>query len=172
MAAGEPTLTVVGGLPATGKTTVAGALARQRRAVFVRIDAIEQTIIDQTGLAQPLGPVGYEVGYAITRQQLRLGLDVVAESVNPVRITRDAWRSTATDAGADVVEVEIVCSDPVEHRRRAENRSVDVPGLVLPTWQQILDREYEPWTRSRLVIDTAVTSVEKAVAAIDHTTWS
>ena len=46
---------MVGGLPATGKSTVASALARQAGFTFVRVDRIEQAIIDSTGLRHPLG---------------------------------------------------------------------------------------------------------------------
>jgi hypothetical protein len=42
----------------------------------------------------------------------------------------------------------------------------DVPGLVPPTWQDVVDREYEPWDRDRLVVDTAVTDVEEGVGAV------
>lgn len=69
-----------------------------------------------------------------------------------------------------MVEVEITCSDVDEHRRGVEHRSTDVPGLVLPTWAQICDREYEPWHRPRLVLDTAVLSAPESVATINDAT--
>ena len=84
---GTPILIVVGGLPATGKSTVASALARQTGFTFVRVDRIEQAIIDSS-------------------------------------------------------------------------------GLRLPDWQQITGREYEPWDRGHLVIDTATGTPADAVAAI------
>jgi predicted kinase len=37
---GTPILIVVGGLPATGKSTVAGALVRQTGFAYVRVDRI------------------------------------------------------------------------------------------------------------------------------------
>jgi predicted kinase len=113
-----------------------------------------------------VGALGYEVGYAVAAEQLRHGLDVVAECVNPLAVTRDAWVRAAGRAGAGVLEVELVCSDRGEHRRRAESRAVDIPGLVPPTWQRIVDREYEPWTREHLVLDTAVLSAAECVAEI------
>ncbi|MFF4803820.1 hypothetical protein ACFY1U_36470 [Streptomyces sp. NPDC001351] len=35
------------------------------------------------------------------------------------------------------------------------SRSVDVPDLTSPDWQQVVNREYEPWDRERVVVDTA-----------------
>ena len=162
----RPVLVVVGGLPAVGKTTIAAALARQVGAAFLRVDSIEQAILRATSLVQPLGPVGYVVGYALAGDQLRNGLSVVADSVNPLDLTREAWRETGLSQGASVVEVEVICSDPVEHRRRAERRTVDITDLRLPTWQEIIEREYHAWDRTHLVLDTTVTSVQDCVATI------
>jgi|SRR5450631_4182501 predicted kinase len=159
-------LVVVGGLPAVGKTTIAAALARQVGAAFLRVDSIEQAILRATSLAQPIGPVGYVVGYALAGDQLRNGLSVVADSVNPLALTRQAWRETGLSQGARVVEVEVICSDPVEHRRRAESRTVDITDLRLPTWQEIVAREYHPWDRTHLVLDSAIMSVQDSVDTI------
>jgi predicted kinase/transcriptional regulator with XRE-family HTH domain len=164
--AGAPVLVVVGGLPATGKSTVASALARQAGFAFVRVDRIEQAIIDTAGLRQPLGPVGYTVAYGVAAEQLRHGVSVVAECVNPLGVTRDAWRDVAAGHGARLVEVELVCTDQAAHRERAQTREVDIPGLRLPDWEQITSREYEPWTRGHLVIDAATRTPAEAVAAI------
>jgi len=161
-------LIVVCGLPATGKTTVASALAQAHGAAFVRIDTIEHAIVEWSPLEQPLGPVGYAVGYALAAEQLKLGLDVVVECVNPLIVTRDAWARVGTQASAQLLEVELVCSDRHEHRRRAESRTVDIPGLVLPTWRQIMEREYEPWSRPHLIIDTASRTAPECVALISR----
>jgi predicted kinase len=165
----SPILIVVGGLPGTGKSTVASALARRTGFTFVRVDRIEQAIIDSTELTQPLGPVGYLIAYGVAAEQLRHGISVVAESVNPIGITRDAWRGVAADNRARVLEVELICSDQAVHAGRVRTRDVNIAGLALPTWQQVLDREYEPWDRGHLVIDTAVQSPAAAVGTILET---
>jgi predicted kinase len=75
---------VVSGLPGVGKTTVATRLARRPQTPYVRVDLVEQTIVDWSSLSHPLGPVGYAVAYQLAGQQLTLGLDVVVECVNPI----------------------------------------------------------------------------------------
>ena len=160
----SPLLIALAGLPGSGKSTLAQALAERLRAVWVRIDTIEQAIRD-AGITED-GPAGYIVGYGIAGTNLRLGHIVVADSVNPIAITRDAWRNVATEAGAACLEIEVVCSDPAEHRHRVETRVVNVPGLVPPSWAEVMGREQHPWTRPRLVIDTAGRGIEACVAEV------
>jgi predicted kinase len=109
---------------------------------------------------------GYAVAYALAAEQLALGLDVIVECVNPVAVTRDAWAAIAVDADAGFVEVEVICSDRAEHRRRVLTRGSDVEGLVKPTWDDVLAREYQPWTRPHLLIDSAGTSPDDAARRI------
>ncbi|MER6141898.1 AAA family ATPase [Streptomyces sparsogenes] len=81
-------LIVIGGLPGTGKTTLARLLAARIGAVHLRVDTIEQAIVP------------------------------------------------------------------------------DIPDLPLPNWQQVVDREYEPWERKRVVVDTAGQSPRQSLALL------
>ena len=49
----------------------------------------------------------------------------------------------------------MVCSDRDLHRRRVTGRVSDLAGLTVPTWEEVMKREYEPWTDERLVVDMA-----------------
>jgi predicted kinase len=159
-------LIIFGGLPGTGKTTLARALAEQLGAVFLRIDSIEQALRQSQAFAGSMDDAGYRVAYAVASDNLRLGRTVVADSVNPLQITRTAWRAAATAVGARAVEVEVVCSNAAEHRRRIESRLTDIPSLSLPSWQEVCDREYDPWDRAHIVVDTSEGSVEQALVAL------
>jgi predicted kinase len=156
-------LVIFSGLPGVGKTAVARELARTTGAVHLRIDSIEQAL-RRTG--HRVEGEGYEVAYAVAEDNLRNGRIVVADCVNPWPLTRDAWRAVAARAGVPAVDVEIVCSDAGEHRRRVESRRPDIAGHALPTWQDVIGRDYHAWNRERLVVDTAGSDVATSVRAI------
>lgn len=150
-------LIVFSGRPGAGKTTIARELARRISAVYLRIDSIEAPMLEQ---GWPVEGVGYAAAQAVAEDNLRLGRTVVGDCVNPWPLTRDDWRAVADRTGTPVLEVEIECSDASEHRRRVDSR-----GSAL-TWDDVLARDYRPWSRERLIIDTARLSVDEAVDAI------
>ena len=157
-------LIVFGGLPGTGKTTIARVLAAKLVATYLRIDAIEQALRSADVLRTDVGPSGYAVAQTIAEANLGGSRIVVADCVNPVQASRDGWRAVARRAGARLVEVEIVCSDRQEHERRVRARKQDIPGFVLPSWESVGCVEYQPWDRPNLVLDTAEMSAPEAVA--------
>ena len=160
---GETVLIIFGGLSGTGKTTIARELARQIGAMHLRIDSIEQVIRECASVVPPLDEAGYRIAYAVARDNLGVGRTVVADSVNPLSVTRNAWREVGRCAQARTLEIEVTCSDAHEHRRRVESRTADISGLKLPTWDEVIGREYHPWTRDHMVIDTAGRSVDQSV---------
>ena len=159
-------LIIFGGLPGVGKTTIARELARQIGAMHLRIDAMEQAIRASGVTSQPLNDAGYRVAYAVAEDNLRIGRTVIADSVNPLQLTRDAWLEVANRVPVSFIEIEVNCSDAGEHRRRVETRITDIPGLRLPTWEEVAAREYHAWNREHLVIDTAGRTVAQNVNII------
>ncbi len=150
-----PLLVALAGLPGVGKSVLARRLSVALGACWIRIDTIEQTLRARGWSADAIGATGYDLGGALAADQLRVGRDVVADSVNPVAASRDAWRQVARDVGAGFVEVEVVCADPRVHRQRVEQRIADIRGHVLPTWSAVMAHEYTPWPADGLRVDTA-----------------
>lgn len=159
-------LIILGGLPGAGKSTIAKLVAARRNAVYVRVDEIECALSRHTG--GEVGALGYVAAYAAAVSNLKIGFEVVADSVNAVAESREGWRECARRAGRDFTEVEVICSDTAEHRRRVEKRSADIDGLVLPTWTAVSERPFLPWPSAALQIDTATIAPEAAADMIDR----
>lgn len=149
----KPTLYIFSGLPGSGKTTLSEMLSRRLGAAHLRVDTVEQALRDLCAIE--VQGEGYRISYRIAADNLRLGMSVVADSCNPIALTRREWEQVAVDAEAWYVNVEVQCSNPTEHRRRVETRSSTIPGLRLPTWPEVENREYTPWATDRVVIETA-----------------
>ncbi len=152
-------LYIFSGLPGTGKSTLAKQLAKKKGCVYIRIDAIEDSL-RRTGQTVQKDE-GYQIAYSIAEENLRLGNNVVADSCNPLSLTREAWMDVAECTGSDYTNIEVVCSDKEKHRIRVENRS-----LPHPTWAEVLAREYHGWQDKRIVIDTAHSTPEQNIEAI------
>ncbi|MEK6337290.1 MAG: AAA family ATPase [Acidobacteriota bacterium] len=149
----RPILYIFSGLPGSGKSSLAQMVARERRAVYLRIDTIEQGLRDLCAI-QVQGE-GYRLAHRIAADNLCVGMSVVADSCNPIELTRREWQQVALDALADYVNIEVICSDSSEHRLRAETRGAEVSGLKLPTWNEIENRDYHDWSVERIIVDTA-----------------
>jgi predicted kinase len=134
-------LIVFGGLP--GKTTFAQAVVKKCAAAYLRIDTIEMAIRSSNVLRDDVGPAGYVSAYWVAEENLRLGQAIVADSENALQITRDSWAQVARNALVSLVEVEVVCSDAAELRKRIESRPPDLDGLRPLTWENVCERKYE-----------------------------
>jgi predicted kinase len=157
-------LIVLGGLPGTGKTSLSKELSAQLGAVYLRIDTIEQALLREDALK--VGNEGYLAAYAIAEDNLKTGNIVIADSVNSIPITRDAWHDVARRSGANILEIEVICSDKAEHRRRVEKRTADIPGHKMPAWDEVINRAYHPWQTKDLTLDTSKQSIAEAVEKI------
>lgn len=163
-------LIVLSGLPATGKTAVAAAVARELGAPLLSVDPIDSALADagveETGLP---GQAAYAVVGAIAEENLALGLTVVVDAVNAVGEAKTFWIELARRLGARLLAVEAVLSNPEIHRARLDGRDRDL-SIAEPTWEAVTLRrgEWVAWPFAPLVVDAVeplAANVARVVAA-------
>jgi len=157
----KPILYIFSGLPGSGKTTIAKKAAKRLSAAYFRLDTIEHGLKEVCGL--DVQGEGYRLAYRIVSDNLQVGNNCVVDCCNPWNLTRKEWEQVAAENGCPFVNIEIRCSDESEHRNRAENRESDIPGLKLPSWEEIRYRDYQEWQEEIIVIDTSGRSIEECV---------
>ncbi len=162
----DPTLFIFSGLPGSGKSTLAKELSKATGATFLRIDTIEQAIRDLCNFK--VEGEGYRMSYRIASDNLKLGHNVIADSCNPIELTRKEWNEVTISANANFVNIEVICSEETEHRKRVETRASEVTGLEPPTWEKVANREYHPWVSERIVIDTSKKAIETSTRELLH----
>lgn len=152
----------VSGLPGSGKSTVAENLAKKLSLPVFSIDPIEGAMMRSGISKEATGIAAYEIAMALADEHLKLGHSVVIDAVSPVEAARDMWREVAKTNNAQLVIIEVVCSDEQLHKQRIEKRVRNIKGMAEITWERVQERkrEFEPWQDAHLTLD----SIEDAQA--------
>ena len=163
-------LVVISGLPATGKSAVALAVAEHLHAVHLSIDPVEDAML---GAGLPAGwttgVAAYEAVRVVAETSLALGRSVVVDAVNDSEPARQTWRTAARSTGVPLRFVPLTLTDMTEHRRRLEGRVQGFANVHEPTWEEVLNRAraFEPWSGDHEVVnaDGPVSEVVRDVLA-------
>jgi predicted kinase len=160
-------LVLMTGLPGTGKSTIADAVAYALGACVLSADPIDAAL-STAGVSDEEGRVGYELMKALAREDLNAGRSVVVDAVNPFRFVRQAYRDLgdATHTGTSVIVTQ--CSDVALHRRRIEARhdrgekGIDWAGV------EIQIGYFERFEGECLVLDAVDPASENCAAAVSY----
>ncbi len=168
-------LTVICGLPGSGKTTLARALARGRDVFHCNAD----DWFDHLGFDlwdESLRARVEALQWTVGQQMLRNGVDVVVEWGTWARSERDALREGARALGATV---DLIFLDAPTHDlwRRTSARGQEDPAITeeqLAEWSTIIQRPTTSEFELYDLHETAEVGVgfEAEVAALETAMWS
>lgn len=144
------------GLPGSGKSAIAHALAAEAGLCLFELDRLEGVLTRHGVDLDAFGWGGYDLLTTLADENLALGRGVVLDSVAWTRKLRCDWADLATRHHARFRPIEVSCSDAVEHRRRIEARTRAIPGLPEIPWARVEAARalYESWDIDRLSLDS------------------
>ncbi len=161
---------VLAGLPGTGKSSIAEAVARELGIPVFAKDWLEATLLrcelPPSEHGANLGSAGYELLTMLAERQLRLGQSVILDSVASTLSIRAEWRALARSYQAHWRVIECVCTDEAAHRDRLAGRQRSIPGWHELDWAEVerVRAYYALWNEERLILD-ALNPLEDNVAA-------
>lgn len=158
-------LIVFAGAPGTGKSTLARAVARELRAVYLDKDTIKDTALalgremKLEGANDFAGVLSYTLLIPLARDNLTVGLPVVIDSPAGYRTFQDAVENLVRAVKVDFKLVECITTDEALLRERLERRAPDVAEHRVREWDayQQARARLERMSGPRLVVDTAET---------------
>jgi predicted kinase len=164
-------LIVMSGLPATGKSAIADAVASAVDGIVLSVDPIESALL-MSGIdaAQPTGLAAYAVAAAIAETNLRLERTVIIDAVNSVGEAKTWWIDLARREDVRLVVVETICSDDELHRQRLAGRRRTY-AIGEPDWATVMLRrdEWVAWPFAPLTVDAVdplADNVARVIAAV------
>ncbi len=165
-----PCAILVAGLPGTGKSTLAEALAQSLRAPAFSMDWDLGTLMP-FGVLRPdnTWPLSELMMVSSMARQLQLGTDVIVDGAGLRAEERRRLQAVAQALGAVVIGVECVCSDEQVHRGRLQGRSRGIPGWAATvSWEHVkrMRELWEPWEEPHLVLDSAVQTPAAGLAVV------
>lgn len=161
--ADRPQIIAFAGLPGTGQSTLAEALARASRTPVFAGDWL-MGALKPYRVFDGMDPETYGALYtglveSLVVRQLMLGQSAITDSVIDDG-TAERWNRLAAEHDAELRVIECVCSDVELHRSRVEGRRRNIPNWHEIDWAHVerMREEFPPLTVDRLTVD-AVDSV-------------
>lgn len=147
-------LILVCGLPGTGKTTVAEAIAKKTKSYLLSTDVMRKEIVEKPEYNKKEKEMVYGLIFSMAERMLQNSKNVVLDGTFYKKELRDKVREIADATKSKFQIVEVVCNDKIirerlERRRKACSAS-DADFAVYKKIKKV----FEPIREKHSIIDT------------------
>jgi len=158
-------LVIFSGLPGAGKSTLADRLARQLRWPLFRVDDIALNIPEDAGW--DFWDYQIEILLTITEEQLKLGINVIVDSVF---MNMDRHHAQVIANKHDVLfrPIHVFVSDEKLWEQRVTQRVIELNNPAVSTWDQIQRQRlhFRTWEPDTALFVDSVNPIEKNFANV------
>jgi len=155
---------IVCGLPGSGKTTFAVALAKDIGAVHLNTDRIRAAEGKQGQYAEASKTGIYESLYARCREELSLGNVVVLDGTFSRHFYREPFLLLADELSVPLVWIEITAPEDVIRERVSKTRPYTEADFSV---YQKIKSEFEPLPATHLVLDSVTMSTKEMLEQVE-----
>lgn len=149
----NPTMIIIGGVPGTGKTTLAKALSKELNIPAFSKDELEAAI-SRKGLcdSKNMRGVGYEIMSVLSANQIENGNSAIFDFIASKGRVTYLWPRLLE---SEMKYIECVCSNEGIHKERIESRNRNIEGWYELVWEDVIaiKRDFQPLVSEGLTLD-------------------
>ena len=163
-----PSLVVLSGLPASGKSHLAREIAMRHPLAVLNSDALRRTMVKRPTYSQKESARLFAAIHALLEDLLRRGIPALLDATNLKEAHRRPVYEIAERTGARLLLIEVRASDDIIRQRlkarRTNENAADLSEATVEVYKMMRE-EAEPIARPHLVVDTSGT-LDEAIARI------
>ena len=168
----KPSLVLIGGLPCSGKTTLAREISKVLNIPSVSKDELEAAV-SRKGLCpnKETNGVGYEIMATLANNFRDSGNSIILDFIASKERTISQWPEILDHK---IIYIECVCTDLKIHKERINSRNRDINGWYELTWETLLEIKsiYQPFNEEHLVLDSLNNLTINSQRAVTYVTNS
>ncbi len=148
------TMIVIGGIPGTGKSTLANALSNDMNVPVFSKDELEAAVVRKDLCSnKDMHGVGYEIMATLAKRQFGNDNSAIFDFIASRNRVEELWPQLLE---IEYKYIECVCSNQDIHKERIDSRKRNITGWYDLAWEDILNIQsnYQPLMPERLILDS------------------
>ena len=149
-------LVMICGLPGTGKSTLAKAVAEKIDAVYLNSDSIRLGMLEEREYTEEEKKQVYEAMFEKSGEELKKGKNVVLDATFYKKELREDAKETADEAGTKIFIIECVTHEDLLKERILKRKKEETESEADFEVYKKVKMQFEPIEGEHLAVDTSM----------------